>query len=128
MIQSATRTVAGKSPASILIPDALLSYQNMETDLLKAEHTVMSDKELKTQKNISPNTGFIKKVRHELFQRTTEMDEIHSPLFTSWEFLKLDLKFVSDTLTDDRVGILNDLSLPKIPFMEFFNNIQYYYS
>lgn len=61
----------------------------METDLLKAEHIGMCDNELETQKNISPPTDFIKKEKHELFQRTTGTDEIHSTLFTFWELFKL---------------------------------------
>lgn len=64
----------------------------METDLLKAEHTGMCDKELETQKNISLPIDFIKKVKNELFQRTTVTDETYSTLFTLWELFKLELK------------------------------------
>lgn len=46
----------------------------METDLLKAEHTGMCDKELETQKNISLPIDFIKKAKNELLQRTTVTD------------------------------------------------------
>lgn len=52
----------------------------------------MCDKELETQKNVSPPTDFIKKVKHELCQRTTVMDETHSTFITFWELCKLELK------------------------------------